>query len=196
MTDSTICRTVLPNGVRVITERMPHVRSVSVGIWVGTGSRQETGDAERHHPLHRAHAVQGHHLPQRRGDRALGGFDRRQPGRLHRQGTGELQHQGAGRAPAARLRRSLRSGTEPALPSRGHREGEGRHPRRAEDGRGQPRVPGPRDLLFEFLEGSPDRQADSRHARDGQGVSPAMWSRSTTASATCRRTLRSRRPGT
>ncbi|HVX66177.1 MAG TPA: pitrilysin family protein [Bryobacteraceae bacterium] len=49
MTDSTlnrgeICRTVLPNGVRVITERMPHVRSVSVGIWVGTGSRHETAE--------------------------------------------------------------------------------------------------------------------------------------------------------
>jgi predicted Zn-dependent peptidase len=31
----------LPNGVRVITERMPHVRSVSVGVWIGTGSREE-----------------------------------------------------------------------------------------------------------------------------------------------------------
>lgn len=34
--------TTLANGVRVITEAMPHVRSVSVGIWVGTGSRRET----------------------------------------------------------------------------------------------------------------------------------------------------------
>lgn len=34
--------TRLPNGVRVITEAMPHVRSVSVGVWVGTGSRRET----------------------------------------------------------------------------------------------------------------------------------------------------------
>jgi predicted Zn-dependent peptidase len=33
--------TSLPNGVRVITEVMPHVRSVSVGVWVGTGSRRE-----------------------------------------------------------------------------------------------------------------------------------------------------------
>src|SRR5260221_6657265 len=37
-------RTVLPNGVRVVTERMPHVRSVSVGVWIGTGSREETPD--------------------------------------------------------------------------------------------------------------------------------------------------------
>src|SRR3984893_15294887 len=35
-------RTILPNGIRVISERMPHVRSVSVGIWIGTGSREET----------------------------------------------------------------------------------------------------------------------------------------------------------
>src|SRR3981189_448431 len=35
-------RTVLPNGIRVISERMPHVRSVTVGIWIGTGSREET----------------------------------------------------------------------------------------------------------------------------------------------------------
>lgn len=34
--------TVLPNGVRVITEPMPAVRSVSVGFWIGTGSRCET----------------------------------------------------------------------------------------------------------------------------------------------------------
>jgi predicted Zn-dependent peptidase len=34
-------RATLPNGIRVITERMPHVRSVSVGIWIGTGSREE-----------------------------------------------------------------------------------------------------------------------------------------------------------
>jgi len=34
--------TTLPNGVRVITEAMPHVRSVSIGIWVCAGSRRET----------------------------------------------------------------------------------------------------------------------------------------------------------
>src|SRR5579863_1328024 len=31
----------LDNGVRVITERMTHVRSVSTGVWIGTGSRRE-----------------------------------------------------------------------------------------------------------------------------------------------------------
>jgi len=32
---------VLPNGVRLVTEAIPHVRSVAVGIWVETGSRAE-----------------------------------------------------------------------------------------------------------------------------------------------------------
>jgi predicted Zn-dependent peptidase len=34
-------RTVLPNGLRVITESMPGVRSAAFGIWVGVGSRDE-----------------------------------------------------------------------------------------------------------------------------------------------------------
>jgi predicted Zn-dependent peptidase len=34
--------TTLSNGVRVITEAMSHVRSVSVGVWIATGSRRET----------------------------------------------------------------------------------------------------------------------------------------------------------
>jgi len=46
MTDSAldlaaIQKTILPNGVRIVTEAMPHVRSVSVGIWVSAGSRRE-----------------------------------------------------------------------------------------------------------------------------------------------------------
>ena len=36
-----IRREVFPNGLTVITETMPHVRSVSVGIWMKTGSRRE-----------------------------------------------------------------------------------------------------------------------------------------------------------
>lgn len=34
-------RTVLPNGVRVISEHIPSVRSISVGMWVFAGSRDE-----------------------------------------------------------------------------------------------------------------------------------------------------------
>ncbi len=34
-------RTVLPGGVRVVTEAVPAMRSVAVGLWVGVGSRDE-----------------------------------------------------------------------------------------------------------------------------------------------------------
>ena len=34
-------RSVLPSGIRVLTERMPEVRSVSIGFWIGVGSRDE-----------------------------------------------------------------------------------------------------------------------------------------------------------
>src|SRR5260370_1219779 len=37
-----IRKTVLPNGLLVLTESMPHVRSVSMGAWIGTGSRDES----------------------------------------------------------------------------------------------------------------------------------------------------------
>ena len=36
-----IRKQTLPNGLVVITETMPHVRSVSVGVWIRSGSRQE-----------------------------------------------------------------------------------------------------------------------------------------------------------
>ncbi len=36
-----IRRTELPNGLVILTERMEHVRSVSMGVWVKTGSRDE-----------------------------------------------------------------------------------------------------------------------------------------------------------
>lgn len=35
-------KTVLDNGVRILSEEIPHVRSVSTGIWVNVGSRDES----------------------------------------------------------------------------------------------------------------------------------------------------------
>ena len=35
-------KSVLANGIRLVTERIPHVRSVAVGVWVDTGSRHES----------------------------------------------------------------------------------------------------------------------------------------------------------
>jgi predicted Zn-dependent peptidase len=37
-----LTRTVLPGGLRIVTEAMPSVRSLSVGVWVPVGSRDES----------------------------------------------------------------------------------------------------------------------------------------------------------
>jgi predicted Zn-dependent peptidase len=39
---SSVRRTVLQNGLRVVTETMPGMRSAAFGVWVGVGSRDET----------------------------------------------------------------------------------------------------------------------------------------------------------
>ncbi len=39
---SRVRRTVLPGGLRVVTEAMPGVRSATLGFWLGVGSRDET----------------------------------------------------------------------------------------------------------------------------------------------------------
>jgi predicted Zn-dependent peptidase len=43
---ATVRRTVLPGGVRVLTEQMPGLRSATFGCWVGVGSRDEV-DGQR-----------------------------------------------------------------------------------------------------------------------------------------------------
>jgi len=37
-----VVRTVLPSGLRIVTEEVPSVRSAAIGIWVNVGSRDET----------------------------------------------------------------------------------------------------------------------------------------------------------
>jgi predicted Zn-dependent peptidase len=37
-----VSKTVLANGIKVLTKRMPHVHSVSMGVWVNVGARDET----------------------------------------------------------------------------------------------------------------------------------------------------------
>jgi predicted Zn-dependent peptidase len=39
-----VVREVLDNGLRLITETMPHVRSVTLGVWLTRGSRHETDE--------------------------------------------------------------------------------------------------------------------------------------------------------
>src|SRR5437016_6607368 len=39
--ESSYRKSVLPNGIRVVSEEIPYVRSVSVGVWINVGSRDE-----------------------------------------------------------------------------------------------------------------------------------------------------------
>src|SRR4026209_883996 len=39
-----VVRDVLDNGLRLITETMPHVRSVTIGVWLMRGSRHESDE--------------------------------------------------------------------------------------------------------------------------------------------------------
>jgi predicted Zn-dependent peptidase len=44
LSNSPIVRDVLDNGLRILTERMTHVRSISIGVWLTRGSRHETAE--------------------------------------------------------------------------------------------------------------------------------------------------------
>jgi predicted Zn-dependent peptidase len=41
VTERSIRRTILPNGLTVLTERMEHIRSIAMGVWIRAGSRHE-----------------------------------------------------------------------------------------------------------------------------------------------------------
>ncbi|MDM8543179.1 pitrilysin family protein [Desulfococcaceae bacterium HSG7] len=44
MAVTTINKSVLGNGIRILTKKMPYMRSVSMGIWVDAGARDESAD--------------------------------------------------------------------------------------------------------------------------------------------------------
>ncbi len=171
---------------------MPHVRSVAVGIWMGTGSRQEVARGERHLALHRAHGVQGHDDPLGRGHRAFGGLHRRPPRRLHRQGDGQLQRQGAGRASAARPRHPLGPCAAPAVS-----RGETSRRKRASCWKNSRWRPTTRSTWSTrsspATSGRTIRSASPFWARARRSSgSPGRRSRATTGSSTCPRTSPSR----
>ena len=37
-------KTLLPNGIRIVSKKMPHVHSVSMGVWVDVGARDEAAE--------------------------------------------------------------------------------------------------------------------------------------------------------
>jgi predicted Zn-dependent peptidase len=42
--DRNIRRTILPNGLTILTEKMDHIRSVAMGVWIRAGSRHELAE--------------------------------------------------------------------------------------------------------------------------------------------------------
>ena len=44
MTEFEFHRSVLPSGITIVTEKLPHRRSVAAGVWVRNGARDEPAD--------------------------------------------------------------------------------------------------------------------------------------------------------
>ncbi len=77
-------KTTLPNGVRIITETMPHVRSASLGIWADVGSAAERREQRGVSHLVEHMLFKGTERRTRARDRRGDGRRRRQPQRVHR----------------------------------------------------------------------------------------------------------------
>ena len=107
--------TVLDSGVRVVTERMPSVRSVALGFWIGTGSAAEAEPEAGLVAPDRAHALPRHRALRVAGDRPDLRRDGRRAERRHRQGDDVGLLARARPPPRARLRRHGRHGLAPAL---------------------------------------------------------------------------------
>ena len=129
-------RTVLPNGVRVVTERMPHVRSVSVGVWIGTGSREESPEQTGishfiEHMLFKGTKNRSAEQIARSVDSIGGGLDAFTSKELVSYNVKVLdEHLPHAFGIVSDLVRN------PLFQKKRHREGKGRHPRRTEDGCG------------------------------------------------------------
>ena len=166
-------RTVLPSGLRIVTEQLAGVRSASIGVWVGVGSRDETADPARLLALPRAPAVQGHLGAVRAGhlDRPRRGRWRVQ--RLHRQGVHLLPRAGARQRPAAGHRRARRHDHQLAADVRGRRGRARRHPRRDRDARRRPGRRRPQPVRRAGVgERHPARPVHRRHRRVHRGAEP------------------------
>ena len=127
--DSAYRLTTLPNGARIASIAMPHMRSVSVGFWVGIGGRHEKKEECGHLALHRAPALQGDEAAHRAADFRAGGGARRVHQCLHHRGSHLLLRAGRRGASAAALRRAHGHVSALALCAAGDRARARRHPR-------------------------------------------------------------------
>ncbi len=137
-----IRRTVLPNGLLVLTESMPHVRSVSMGVWVNSGSRDETAPLNGmshfvEHMVFKGTTTRSAQQIAREVDTIGGNLDAF---------TGKeticfnIKALDDHLAPALEVLSDLV--LNPTFTPRGSGARAGRDPRRDQDGRGQPGLPG------------------------------------------------------
>ncbi len=91
-----IHREVLPNGLTIITEQMQHIRSVSIGIWIKSGSRDEDPqwNGISHFIEHMVFKGTKHRSAEEIA--RASGFHRRRHGCFHRERVHLLQRQSAG----------------------------------------------------------------------------------------------------
>ena len=186
MTAPSIVREVLPNGLRLLTERMPHVRSVSIGVWLARGSRHESLEQSGiahfvEHMLFKGTATRSAEDIAQTID-SIGGqmdaFTSKEYAGYYLKVLDEHVPLAVDVLSDIVMR--------PAFADDGHRAREEGGPRRDQDGRGHARRSGPRDLLGAPLGEPSARPADSRHARQRQrprrrtccaAISPAPTSR-------------------
>ena len=186
----------LGNGLRVITEVMTHVRSVSVGVWVGSGSRRETAEQNGishfiEHMLFKGTTSRSAEDIARSVDSIGGNLDAFTSKELVCFNTKVLdQHLEQAFDVLADLV------LHPTVPRGGSGEGKGRHPRGNQDGGGFARLPGARDFHRQLLEGSCPRQADPGHAAERAPLRQRHACAISTMPCIRRRTWSSRRPET
>ena len=154
-------RTVLPGGLRIITEHVPGVRSAAFGIWVGVGSRDET-----HEQMGSAHYLE--HLlfkgTRRREAMEISVAARRRrrgDERVHLQGAHLLLRARARPGPAAGHRRHLRHRHLGAAAGRGRRRRAGRDPGGDRHARRRSLRPGPRRVHARRCSATPTSAARS-----------------------------------
>ena len=167
-----IIRDVLPNGLRLLTERMPHVRSVSIGVWLSRGSRHEPAAHEGiahfvEHMLFKGTTTRSAEDIAQQID-SIGGhldaFTSKEYAGYYIKVLDEHLPRGRRRALGSRHRSGVRPGR--------NRAREESRPRRDQDGRGHPRRSRPRDLRRRVLAEASARPADPRPAGDGVGARP------------------------
>ena len=163
-------KSALPNGIRLVTETMPHVRSVAVGIWVETGSRLEPeplGGISHliEHLVFKGTATRSAEEIARAID-SVGGQMDAFTAKEHTCFYVQVLDEHLPLA-VSLLTDILRAA---ALRPRGYREGEGGRPPGDQDGGGHPRRPHPRPVRGAGVGRPPAGAADPGALGRGQGV--------------------------